>query len=61
MESPQTVSGWIMNYPAAELRGIWNTEYSCQKSEFFFEDILINLLNPEFWILTPRQSFKEFF
>jgi hypothetical protein len=24
-----------MNYPAAELRGIWNTEYSSQKSEFF--------------------------
>jgi hypothetical protein len=24
-----------MNCPAAELRGIWNTEYSSQKSEFF--------------------------
>jgi len=34
-----------MNYPAAELRGIWNTEYSSQKSEFIFEDILIPLLD----------------
>ena len=33
-----------MNHPAAELRGIWNTEYSSQKSEFF-EDILIPLLD----------------
>jgi hypothetical protein len=36
-----------MNYPAAELRDIWNTEYSSQKSEvrIFFEDILIPLLD----------------
>jgi hypothetical protein len=31
-----------MNYPAAGLRGIWNTEYSSQN---FFEDILIPLLD----------------
>ncbi len=52
--------GILMNYSAAELRDIWNTEYSSQKSEFF-EDILIPLLDSEFWILTPKQSFEEFF
>jgi hypothetical protein len=47
-----------MNYPAAELRGIWNTVV---RNQNFFEDILIPLLDSEFWILTPKQSFKEFF
>jgi len=47
-----------MNYPTAELRGIWNTEYSSQKSEFF-----LKIFNPpsEFRIPTPKQSFEEFF
>ena len=31
-----------MNYPVAELRGIWNIEY---RSQNFFEDMLIPLLN----------------
>jgi len=49
-----------MNYPAGELRGIWHTEYSSQKSEYIL-DILIPLLDSEFWILNPKQSFEKFF
>jgi len=45
-----------MNYFAAELLGIWNTEYSSQKSEFFLRVFLIPLLDSEFWILTPKQG-----
>jgi hypothetical protein len=60
MQQDQSETGG-MNYPAAELRGIWNTGYSSQKPEFFFEGILFPLLDSEFWIPTPKQSFEEFF
>ena len=42
-----------MNYPTAELRCIWKAEYSSQKSEFIFEDIL-----PPFWILDSYPEAK---
>jgi hypothetical protein len=49
-----------MNYPqqSCEISGIQNTVV---RSQNFFEDILIPLLDSEFWILTPKQSFEEFF
>jgi len=31
------------------------------EARIFFEDILILLLDSEFWILTPKQRFEKFF
>jgi hypothetical protein len=49
-----------MNYPAAS-HGVAGVQNTVVRSQNFFEDILIPLLDSEFWILTPKQSFEEFF